>query len=138
MQAAVAQLAIVERRFLRSLPTERLHDQRIRAGALEFETVEPRPVMEGGGVVDLEVRAKDAARTLIENLMVAANTAMATYLETQAGEAGNKALAEQLLKRADKTSPTEPAVARIRDGLTQLAPSGFYWTILPHRTRSVF
>ena len=68
---------------LQATAAERLYAQRIRAGALEFETIEPRPVMKGGKVVGLEVKPKNKARMIIENLMVATNSAIASFLERQ-------------------------------------------------------
>ena len=60
--------------------------QRLRAlrhlhGALDLETIEARPVMKDGQVVDLEVQHKNRARELIEDLMIAANGATARLLE---------------------------------------------------------
>ena len=68
---------------LQSEAAHRLLGQRQRQGALDFETVEAQPVMEDGRVVDLQVPHKNRARSLIENLMISANMAMATYLETR-------------------------------------------------------
>ena len=51
-------------------------------GALDFETIEARPVMKNGEIVDLEVAHKNRAKQLIEDLMIAANTATAKYLES--------------------------------------------------------
>ena len=60
--------------------SRRIHTRRLQAGALEFETVEARPVVQDGHVVALTVPAKNEARRLIENFMIAANTTMATFL----------------------------------------------------------
>ncbi|HLK58060.1 MAG TPA: RNB domain-containing ribonuclease [Chthonomonadaceae bacterium] len=60
---------------------QRLLAQRKQAGMLDFETVEALPVMREGQVVGLTVPRKNAARSLIENLMVAANITLATFLE---------------------------------------------------------
>jgi exoribonuclease-2 len=67
----------------------RLHDEaaqrlaayRRRAGAIEFETIEARPVMSGGKVIDIAVSSRNRARDLIESFMIAANGAMARILE---------------------------------------------------------
>lgn len=59
---------------------QRLHARRLQAGALEFETVEARPVVQDGRVVALTVPAKNEARRIIENFMIAANTTMATFM----------------------------------------------------------
>jgi exoribonuclease-2 len=50
-------------------------------GALELETLEPRAVVEGEIVRDLVVESKNRARSLIEELMVAANETMVSALE---------------------------------------------------------
>lgn len=51
-------------------------------GALEFETLEPRAIMEGEKIVGLKVEKKNRAKELIEDLMIAANVATATFLNT--------------------------------------------------------
>src|SRR5687767_13429515 len=50
------------------------------AGALDFESVEARPVVARGKVVDLAVDRRNRARDMIEDLMVAANRSVALYL----------------------------------------------------------
>jgi exoribonuclease-2 len=62
---------------------KQFHEERIRAGALEFESIEPQPVMEGQNVTGLQLERKNRARDLIENLMVATNSAIATFLESR-------------------------------------------------------
>lgn len=66
--------------ILQQEAARRLHARRLQAGALEFETVEARPVIENGRVVALTVPAKNEARRIIENFMIAANTTMATFM----------------------------------------------------------
>ena len=61
----------------------RLRSRRHERGALDLETIEARPVTSGGKVVDLEVTRKSRARELIEDFMIAANVAMAQYLEAR-------------------------------------------------------
>jgi exoribonuclease R len=61
----------------------RLHDLRRRSGALNFETIEARAVTAGGKVIDLQVVGRNRARDIIENYMVAANSAMARFLEAK-------------------------------------------------------
>ena len=65
---------------LQDAAAARLREARKRAGALDFESVEARPVVADGKVVDLQVTARNRARDLIEDFMVAANRAVATYL----------------------------------------------------------
>jgi len=59
---------------------DRLARARAEAGALDLETLEARPILRNGAVVDLRVVYKDAARQLIESFMVAANIATARFL----------------------------------------------------------
>jgi exoribonuclease R len=59
---------------------QRLRTARNRAGALNFESIEASPVVVNGKVVDLAVARRNRARDLIEDFMVAANQAVATYL----------------------------------------------------------
>ncbi len=82
--AAVAQNpALNDQLRLQSDAAERSHEERMRSGALEFETIEPQPVMAGDQIASLAVDRKNRARDLIENLMVATNTAMARFLEAR-------------------------------------------------------
>jgi len=60
---------------------QRLRQRRHEHGALDFETIEARPVTKDGEVVDLIVVLKNRARELVEDLMIAANGATARYLE---------------------------------------------------------
>jgi exoribonuclease-2 len=61
--------------------TRALRAARERSGALELRTLEPRPVMADGRVLDLEDVPDSRSRELIEDLMVAANGVMARFLE---------------------------------------------------------
>ncbi len=63
----------------------RILARRLEQGALEFETVEARPVLVDGRVTRLEVPLKNEARLLIENFMIAGNTALATWM-AQSGQ----------------------------------------------------
>src|SRR5215213_1398137 len=59
-----------------------LHELRRQSGALELERQELVPVLdEQGHVVRLEERRDNRAQTIIESLMIAANTSMAELLE---------------------------------------------------------
>jgi VacB/RNase II family 3'-5' exoribonuclease len=49
-------------------------------GALDLETIEARPVIENGVVVDLRQAKRNNARMLIEDFMIAANGATARFL----------------------------------------------------------
>ena len=60
--------------------TQALRERRVEQGALDLETIEARPVMADGDVVDLQVLEKSRSRELIEDLMIAANGVMARFL----------------------------------------------------------
>jgi exoribonuclease-2 len=59
---------------------QKLRALRYERGALELETIEPRPVFDGEDVVDLTVDRKNRARELIEDFMIAANGVTARFL----------------------------------------------------------
>jgi exoribonuclease-2 len=62
----------------RALKTRRAHH-----GALTLQTLESRPVFEGGVLTDLRPEEPNAAKALIEDLMIAANGVVASYLDTE-------------------------------------------------------
>jgi len=62
---------------------QRMRRRRYELGALDFETIEARPVTRDGKIVDLEVTHKNRARELVEDLMIAANGVTARYLEAR-------------------------------------------------------
>ena len=57
-----------------------LRGQRQERGALVLESIEARAVMQGGKPVDLRREAKNRAKELIEDLMIAANGVAARFL----------------------------------------------------------
>jgi exoribonuclease-2 len=62
---------------------ERLQKYRSAKGALTFESIEARAVVEGGEVRQIKRVEPNSARRLIENLMIAANVEMAEFLERE-------------------------------------------------------
>jgi exoribonuclease-2 len=60
-----------------------LEQARHAQGALSLKTVEVRPVFDGDVLQDLAVDHHNRAGSLIENFMIAANTATARFLETR-------------------------------------------------------
>ncbi|MFZ2385422.1 MAG: RNB domain-containing ribonuclease [Candidatus Omnitrophota bacterium] len=60
---------------------ERLNKLRVEQGALEFGTVEPKPVIRGDDVVALSLRKKNRASFIIENFMIAANVTVSQFLK---------------------------------------------------------
>jgi VacB/RNase II family 3'-5' exoribonuclease len=68
---------------LQDQAAQALRARRRRDGALELDTIEATPVATGGRVTDLIVRPQNRATQVIENFMIAANTAMATFLDAR-------------------------------------------------------
>jgi VacB/RNase II family 3'-5' exoribonuclease len=68
---------------LQGRATQALRERRVEQGALDLETIEARPVMVDGNIVDLQVTEKSRSRELIEDLMIASNGVMARYLAAQ-------------------------------------------------------
>jgi ribonuclease R len=56
---------------------------RHRHGALSLQTIEARPVFEGDTLTDLRAEESNRAKGLIEDFMIAANSATVKYLEQQ-------------------------------------------------------
>ena len=61
----------------------RLRALRLQNGALNLQTIEAKPVAVDGRVVDLVTSENNRARDIIESFMVAANTEMAQFLESE-------------------------------------------------------
>lgn len=72
---------ITEQLRLQDEAAVRLHKYRIAKGALEFESIESKVVLDGGEISGLESQRPNRARKLIENFMVASNVEMAEVLE---------------------------------------------------------
>jgi exoribonuclease-2 len=89
---ALAEPALAEQLRLQDGAMSALRAQRERDGALDFETIEARPVVQDGRVVDLVVQRKNRARALIEQMMVSSNSAVASYLEAHGFPAIARAL----------------------------------------------
>ena len=62
---------------------DRMRELRHQNGALDLETIEARPVLKNGQVVDLRQEKRNNARLLIEDFMIAANGATARFLDAQ-------------------------------------------------------
>jgi VacB/RNase II family 3'-5' exoribonuclease len=92
----------------------RLAELRRQKGALDFETVEASPVTRDDAVIGLTVRPKNRARTLIENFMVTANEAMATYLHDKGLPA---------IQRVVKTPERWPRIVEIAEQLGDALPA---------------
>jgi exoribonuclease-2 len=59
---------------------DRMRDLRHQNGALDLETIEARPIIRDGRVVDLRQAKRNNARMLIEDFMIAANGTTARFL----------------------------------------------------------
>ena len=57
-----------------------MRELRHEHGALDLETIEARAIMSNGHVVDLQVEARNNAKNLIEDFMIAANGVSARFL----------------------------------------------------------
>lgn len=82
---------------LQSHISDLLYSLRLSKGALEFESIEPEVVESGGNVTNIQLRKKNKAKELIENFMIAANSAVARSLN----EAGFSAL-ERVVKTPER------------------------------------
>lgn len=65
---------------LQDRAADRLRERRHQNGALDLETIEARPVIVDGKVVDLQQSRRNNARLLIEDFMIAANGTSARFL----------------------------------------------------------
>jgi exoribonuclease-2 len=65
---------------LQDKAADRMRDLRHENGALDLETIEARPVIVDGKVVDLRQAKRNNARLLIEDFMIAANGTVARFL----------------------------------------------------------
>lgn len=79
--AMAAAPGVDEQVRLQDAVASRMRRLRHDHGALDLETAEPRAVVAGDEVVDLEVQPRNRARLLIEDLMIAANGAVARFLD---------------------------------------------------------
>jgi len=79
--ASVARVPnLKEQLELQDEAAERLSKFRMEQGALEFDTIEARPVIREEKVIELVIQEKNRARSIIENLMIAANVTMSGFL----------------------------------------------------------
>ncbi|HEX8618563.1 MAG TPA: RNB domain-containing ribonuclease [Thermoanaerobaculia bacterium] len=65
---------------LQDRAADRMRDLRHENGALDLETIEARPVLRDGNVVELRQAKRNNARLLIEDFMIAANGVTARFL----------------------------------------------------------
>ena len=71
---------LVNQLKLQAEATKRLREHRRLTGAINIDSIEPQAIIKGGKIVDIVALQHNAARDLIEELMVAANSATAAIL----------------------------------------------------------
>jgi exoribonuclease-2 len=107
---------LIDQLRLQNEASKRLKAERLRCGALEFETIEATPITQDGRVVDLKVIHKNEARNLIEDFMIASNVAIAKFLEAH-GRSGIRRVVREperwsrivdLAKEYGTTLPVDP------------------------------
>ncbi len=78
-----ASSALSAQLILQDAVAQALRTERYRHGALEFDSLEVRPVMQGNQVIDIAKTDTNRATQLIEEFMVAANGVVARTLEAK-------------------------------------------------------
>lgn len=71
---------VIEQLRMQDAVAQALRGRREEEGALDLETIEPKAIFADDAIVDLAVQAKNRARELIEDFMIAANGATARFL----------------------------------------------------------
>jgi VacB/RNase II family 3'-5' exoribonuclease len=71
---------LTENLKLQDRVAQKMKQLRNEHGALEFETIETRPVFEGDTLSEMKVDQKNRAKSLIEDFMIASNGATARFL----------------------------------------------------------
>jgi VacB/RNase II family 3'-5' exoribonuclease len=115
-KAIASDATLVAQLKLQAEASKRLKAERIRNGALEFDTIEATPITQNGKVVDLKVIHKNHARDLIEDFMIASNVAIAKFLEAKGRSGIRRVVREperwgrivELAGRYGETLPTAP------------------------------
>jgi VacB/RNase II family 3'-5' exoribonuclease len=90
-----------------------LGELRKQHGALELETIQASPIIGSDGKVELVVVEQNGARDLIANFMIAANVAMAQFLESKGGPT---------LQRVVRTPKYWSRIVEIADELGEKLP----------------
>ncbi len=106
---------------------ELLEDLRMEAGALNIERIEAMPVAINGRVVDIKTVDTNDARDLVENFMVAANSAVAGLLDKKGTYSLRRIVRKpkrwprivELAKALGKTLPDEPSPKALSEFLKE-------------------
>lgn len=105
--------ALGEQIRLQDEAAESLRRRRSERGALEFEMPEAKPVFSGDAVVGLEEDRRNRAKELIQDFMIAANSATAGFLEERRYPS---------LRRVVRTPKRWPRIVEIARALGQSLP----------------
>jgi len=116
MPAEVAQMPNMEAQIRLQLEAaQHLRELRREHGALELETLQATPVVNHTGqVTDLASVERNSARDIIENFMIAANVAMAEFLEAHGVTS---------LRRVVRTPKYWPRIVEIAHGFEEELPA---------------
>jgi exoribonuclease-2 len=74
---------LAENLKLQDRTADKMRELRHQHGALDLETIEARPVFKGDQIVDLRAEARNNAKNLIEDFMIAANGVTARFLASK-------------------------------------------------------
>ena len=101
---------------LQDSTAQSLRGQRARAGALDLETIEAQSVVHADNTVSVELVAKTRASNLIEDFMIAANVAMAQFLDEHGSPTIRRVVRtperwDRIVALASKVGETLPANA---------------------------
>ena len=96
---------------------QKLRAIRYAHGALDLTTIEANPVVKDGVVTALEVSEQNRARELIEDVMIAANTAMAEFIS-----AAGRSVLERVVKEPERWARIVALAASLQETLPA-APS---------------
>jgi VacB/RNase II family 3'-5' exoribonuclease len=113
--AAVTSVPGMDKQIRLQLETAmRLRELRKQHGALELETIQATPVLnDAGQITDLAVTKHNSARDIIENFMIAANVAMAQFLEARG---------VMSLRRVVRTPKQWPRIVEVAQALGEQLP----------------
>jgi ribonuclease R len=135
-KSVAASAALQDQLHLQDVAAQALKKRRHEHGALDLETIEARAVVRDGDVTGIELTKKSRARALIEDFMIAANGAMARFLDglglpsirrvVKAPERWQRIVA--LAQASGEVLPPEPssrALAEFLDRRKRSAPDTF-------------
>jgi exoribonuclease-2 len=121
---------------LQDTVAQRLGHRRHEQGALEFETTDVQPMFDGDTLRDLRPETSNRAKALIENLMIAANGAVARFLDSRGFPSIRRVVRaparwDRIVALAGKTgdrlppAPDSVALSRYLTGRKAADPAGF-------------